>query len=151
MRGFQEIHGHAKGKRTPEYRAWHDMKQRCTNPKHHEWKNYGARGIGVCLQWQSFSNFLADMGERPSPLHSLDRKENDGDYCKSNCRWATKLEQDRNRRTCRMVEWNGLTKTLVEWAEEIGMSKRTLTRRLDKGMSIGDAMVSKVRRGRRAR
>ena len=82
---------------TREYAAWTAMRERCRNPKAHNYRWYGGRGIRVCERWDSFENFLADMGERPKG-HSIDRKENDGDYEPGNCRWATKSEQSNNRR-----------------------------------------------------
>lgn len=83
---------------TAEYQAWVNMKSRCYYPRHESYKNYGARGITVCRRWHDFRNFYADMGARPSPTHSLDRIDNDADYSPNNCRWATKSEQNLNRR-----------------------------------------------------
>ena len=89
----------AHGKVTKEYRAWRNMKDRCYNKKHSSYKNYGGRSIKVCKRWlHSFENFLKDVGLSPSPIYSLDRIDNDGDYKPSNCRWATSKEQTRNRR-----------------------------------------------------
>lgn len=94
MSDWRTTHGLSK---TPEYRAWSSMWQRCTNPKNVRYARYGARGVTICDRWQSFENFLADMGPRPSVGHSVDRNDNDGNYEPSNCRWATRSEQQRNK------------------------------------------------------
>jgi hypothetical protein len=89
-------HGRA---RTPEYRAWSKLKARCLNPRDQNWVNYGERGIGVCVEWQSsFVAFFEHVGPRPSPKHSIDRINNDGDYEPGNVRWATASQQARNKR-----------------------------------------------------
>jgi len=93
-----ETHGHARhGAHTRTYRSWASMIQRCTNPKATGFRYYGGRGITVCESWNSFANFLADMGDRPIGK-TLDRMDNDGNYEPGNCRWATRLQQNRNQR-----------------------------------------------------
>jgi len=92
-------HGDCIGKPTTEWVAWKSMHQRCIDPNCENWPRYGGRGITVCERWQSFANFLANMGRKPSAAHSLDRyPDNDGNYESGNCRWASASEQARNRR-----------------------------------------------------
>lgn len=93
-------HGHAvNGRLTAEYRAWQNMHRRCKYPSTHNYADYGGHGIRVCERWSVFANFIADMGTKPSPKHSIDRfPDNDGNYEPSNCRWATASEQRRNQR-----------------------------------------------------
>ena len=114
----------------PLYKTWAEMRYRCENPKKHNYKHYGAKGIKVCERWKSFPNFVADMGERPGGM-TLDRLNLAGDYEPSNCRWATKVQQMRNMSTNRLLTYNGLTKTLAEWSEITGIKIGTIWARLD--------------------
>lgn len=118
----------------PEYKVWYGMIQRCHNPNDSAFVNYGGRGISVCDRWRhSFQNFASDMGNRPTPKHSIDRIDNGKNYCPENCRWATKKEQCRNKRTNRYLTINGETKILQEWADQYGVRSCLLTIRLKRG------------------
>jgi hypothetical protein len=107
------------------------MKGRCGSPSNRNYKGYGGRGIKVCERWGRYENFLADMGRRPSPTHSIERKNNNGDYEPENCVWATKKEQGRNKRNNRWFTHDGETLTLSEWARKRGIKRTTLRMRLD--------------------
>lgn len=117
-------------RQSSEYAIWNMMRQRCQVPTSKFFKNYGGRGIKVCDRWQKFENFLEDMGKRPFEGASIDRVDNDGDYCPGNCRWATRTEQGRNKRNTRRFEFQGQSLTLPEWAEKLGIKQRTLSSRL---------------------
>ena len=113
------------------YPTWRGMLARCENPNHDSFERYGGRGIKVCERWaSSFENFLADMGEKPSKS-SIDRIDVDGHYTPENCRWVTKKEQMRNTRANRYITVNGVTKLLVEWSEQTGLSQQVIKRRID--------------------
>lgn len=123
------------------YKIWSMIIDRCTNLKSNKYPGYGGRGITVCERWlESFENFYADMGDRPSPKHQIDRIDNDKGYCKENCRWATPKEQCRNRTNNRIIEFNGEKKPLSEWAELKNMSGAALAARLKRGWSIEAAL-----------
>ena len=110
------------------------MKERCLNPNCRDYNNYGARGISVCDRWiNSFENFYADMGPAPSPAHSIDRIDANGNYCPENCRWATKREQDRNKRDTISFTYQGESKKLVEWSELLGIKYTTLKAAFQRG------------------
>lgn len=98
------------------------MLDRVRNPHHERAGRYVERGIRVCDRWLLYENFLADMGRRPSPRHSIDRIDNDGDYEPGNCRWATDTEQRENQERTRRATIDGVTKPITEWARELGVS-----------------------------
>lgn len=117
---------------TPEYQTWTAMKNRCRLPNTRGFHRYGGRGITYCERWESFENFYADMGSRPDPSLQLDRIDNDGNYEPSNCRWATRVENSRNRSTTR--RHGGLT--LREIAERTGENYNTLKTRRRRGTLV---------------
>jgi hypothetical protein len=114
-------HGHASQhktlRRSPEYRCWDAMKDRCSRPAAGEYHRYGGRGIEVCERWRnSFEAFLADMGQKPTPQHSIDRINNDGNYEPDNCRWATAKEQANNRRPPNRAHARGKADGVIDWS-----------------------------------
>lgn len=140
------IHGHAisrNGKPSVEYIAWTSMIKRCEDPNNTSYENYGGRGIKVCERWRhSFANFLADVGLKPSPDHSLDRKDNDGNYEPANCRWATREEQANNQQNNRLISYNGEIKTLAEWAKFLNVPHYRISYRLNNEWTIEQALFS---------
>ena len=129
--------------RTAEYKIWHHMIRRCDVRSHKFFKNYGGRGIKVCDRWRDFASFYEDMGPRPSPKHTIDRKDNDGDYEPRNCRWATRWQQNQNTRKSVIIEHDGECHSMSEWARRLGMSRQTLRLRLKNGWSVEDALTPK--------
>lgn len=125
---------------TRTYKTWLSMRQRCLNPNNPAYKNYGGRGITIAPEWDDFAQFLADMGDVPDGM-TIERINNDEGYNPSNCRWATRIEQGRNTRKCRLITHNGQTKTLSEWADEHGINRQTLGKRLDNGWDIDRALT----------
>ena len=140
-------HGHGrKGKRTRTYQSWSHMIQRCTNPNYKYYYLYGGRGIIVCKRWMKFENFLEDMGEKPKGL-SLDRKNNNKNYCKSNCRWATPKQQARNKRNNLYVPYRGKNRLLVELCEEHNMPYKVVYNRFyNYNWPLEEALTIPIRR-----
>lgn len=138
-----ETHGMWTSK---EYRSWQCIRQRCYNPNHHNYKLYGARGIVVCDSWRdSFESFFEDMGYAPSKNHTIDRIEVNGNYEKSNCRWATMKEQSNNKRNNTYLTFKGETLTQKQWCERLGLKESTVHNRLLDGMSVEEALTKPVR------
>ncbi len=132
----------------PEYGVWKSMNQRCNDPNWKDYRNWGGRGIKVCRRWngpEGFTNFLSDMGRRPAGT-TLERVDNDKDYGPGNCRWATRREQNRNRRSNNSITFNGETRCLAAWTELLGFSRSLIYARLANGWSVQAALSTPVKR-----
>lgn len=132
---------------TPTYVSWLQMRRRCLDASHHAYADYGGRGIVICDRWladDGFENFLADMRERPSKDHSLDRKDNDGPYSPENCRWATRKEQARNSRWNLPIDFRGRVQPLSAWVEELRLPYHTIWQRLRRGQDPAVALTTPV-------
>lgn len=114
----------------PAYWVWRGILLRCSSNHPTHYFKYKARGIDVCERWLTFEHFLSDMGHPPPGL-SIDRINNDAGYGPTNCRWATKTTQARNRRYIRPITFDGRTQLLTDWAKEIGIKVTTLSMRMD--------------------
>lgn len=126
-----------------EYRIWAGIRTRCVNEKDKRYHDYGGRGIVICNRWKdSFENFYADMGPRPSPKHSIDRRNNDGPYSPENCRWATEKEQQMNRSTTFYVSYSGKTQNLNVWSQETGIPHKVIYTRMYRGWSAEKALTT---------
>lgn len=139
-KGAREQHRQSKH---PLYRVWLNMMDRVRNPNNPAFHNYGGRGISLSAEMTSFSGFLsviAEIGDRPSPAHQLDRKDNDGNYCRGNLRWATKREQARNMRKNHLLTVGDETLPLAVWAERANLAPSTIHYRLGQGMSVEQAV-----------
>lgn len=122
---------------TKIFRVWEGMLQRCNNSKHPSYLRYGARGIKVCVEWENFQQFYNDMGDIPSPEHSIDRVDNNGNYCLENCRWATTKQQNRNRGNYNvLITYMGQTKCVAEWAEFFCVNASTLATKIKRGATL---------------
>jgi len=116
---------------TPIYRTWRSMKDRCLNKNHFAYKDYGGRGIKVCIKWLKFENFYKDMGERPHNK-SLDRIDNNKGYSKDNCKWSTQKEQSNNKSNNHLITFKGKTQNITQWSEELGINRETLYGRINR-------------------
>lgn len=136
---FEILHGESS---SSEYRAWSNAIYRCENKNAVQWDLYGGRGIKVCSEWRMSSDrFLKDMGQKPSPSHSLERMDVDGDYCPQNCKWATPAEQGNNRRNTRRIDGT----PLVDIAKATGLPMTTVLTRFRRGWSL-ERLLSTPRR-----
>jgi hypothetical protein len=115
---------------------------RCYNIKDKDYPRYGARGITVCKRWLDFEKFALDMGDKPSPQHSIDRIDNDKGYSKNNCRWVTMKEQTNNTRSNRVLILNGISKNIGEWANEYKISRWLVKERLKRGWPLEKSLTT---------
>lgn len=125
-----ERHGKTK---TPEYQSWRGMRERCLSPNYSKYSYYGGKGITFCNRWKVFTNFLEDMGKRPTKLHTLDRIDSNGNYCPENCRWATRMEQSHNSTVPKMININGENRCISEWTRIFKISRSTVKKRIRDG------------------
>lgn len=133
------IHGRTK---TPEYNIWCLMRRRCYDHNSQDFQNYGGRGIDVCESWRSsFAAFFADMGERPSPQHSIERLDNNLGYGPQNCIWATRHEQQRNKRNSMLITYKDQTLCPADWAPIVGIDEGTIRWRITHGWSAERALA----------
>jgi hypothetical protein len=135
--------------KTSEYSLWEGMIARCTVPSRINYADYGGRGIKVSEEWRSFEKFYEDMGRRPSRRYSLDRINNDGDYCKENCKWSTRKEQSRNTSRSVHVTYKDRTMCIEDWAKELGTRSGTIKGRLKGGWTPQEAVSVKPVKGKK--
>lgn len=138
-----KTHGLSK---SPEYKVWANMLSRCNNSNARGFENYGGRGIQVCDRWYNFANFYADMGARPSNDHTIERRNNDGNYTPHNCHWLERRYQGRNKRNTRRVKIGDTQVLVCDLAQKYGQSSRVLRKRLDKGVPPVLAVLRSKRR-----
>lgn len=142
FKGRKKHFNSVDGNLSPTYFSWLSMKSRCRGYTPKQVKQYVSKGIVICERWMDFSNFLEDMGERPSKIHSLDRYPNKrGNYEPGNCRWATPTQQQNNTQSNVLLTFKGETKTIAEWASAMGFARNTLYGRYRRGWSVEDILT----------
>jgi hypothetical protein len=158
IRTNRKTHGasRSRGRRpaTPEYGVWRSIRSRCLNQSSPAFPDYGGRGIVMCDRWrEDYTAFLADMGTKPTPRHSIDRIDVNGNYEPGNCRWATSKEQMRNTRRTHFATFQGETLCLTDWAAKTGLTRECIKRRLHHGWPVELALTapSDPRRAKRPR
>jgi hypothetical protein len=127
---------------TKLYRTWWHMRARCEKPNEVGYVNYGGRGIVVCAAWHDYDTFARDMGEPPSPQHSIERKDPNGNYEPENCCWALREEQANNKRSSRFLEFGGKRLTVAQWAKETGISTHCIRMRLKLGWPLQEILTA---------
>lgn len=138
-------HGFARRKRHhPLYGVWCEMRRRCNDPKRHNYKYYGGRGIKVCLRWSKVEVFISDMMPTWKRGLKLERMDNDRGYSPENCIWQTQYQQNQNSRNVRWITINGITKTMTNWGKHFGLQKQTIYNRIKRGWSEQKAVTTPV-------
>lgn len=138
-------HGHGSPKwRSPEFRSWSAMRERCNCPTARGYADYGGRGITICARWRDFKKFLQDMGPRPSAAHTIDRKNTNGNYDPDNCHWATPKQQIRNRRITVFVPSGRSDAPLGQVCEERGVKYDLVRGRLQRGWPLDRSLSTPV-------
>ena len=141
--GTPSIHKKITRRENSTYGLYHGMKSRCLNKNNRAYKNYGGRGIKICKRWlESFDNFYADMGEAPSKNFTLDRINNNGNYTPSNCRWASKTDQNNNTRNVRYFKYQGQRLTTRQWSIKTGIPKTCIDERLNLGWPLSKILTT---------
>lgn len=146
------LHGYAPpGKERREWRIWKGLKDRCCNPSHSSYPDYGGRGVRLCERWQrGFIYFLQDMGDCPAEDRQIDRINSSGNYEPGNCRWVSPSENCNNRRNNRLLTYQGETLTATQWARRNGVNTKLIYDRLDRGWSTERILSEPARALRRA-
>lgn len=146
----RRTHGHSISRKDLDpdgyncYTRWQSMKRRCYKEYDKRYHDYGGRGIKVCERWfNSYENFLSDMGLPPTRKHQIDRIDNEGDYEPDNCRWVSLRQNARNKRNSKLITAFGETLTQAEWAERTGIKRETIARRLKLGWDNEKALTAK--------
>jgi hypothetical protein len=140
LKGSKLRHGHSRQAETSQvYNAWLSIKARCYNPSRARYEHYGGRGITVCDRWlESFENFLEDMGECPSPDHSIDRIDVNGNYCPENCKWATKEEQANNKTSTIRLLYNNEVYSMTQLCRHLNLPYNSVHWKYYRGDNIED-------------
>ena len=137
----QKIHGMSH---TPAHNRWMSMIQRCTDKNHRSYPAYGGRGITICEKWMDFRNFYEDMGDPPTEKHTIDRIDNDKGYFPDNCRWASKEDQANNRRSNKMITFQGITLTQRNWEKFLNVPEKRIYAWLKKGITMAEICEGKM-------
>lgn len=133
-----------------EYQSWTNMRARCLDPKNKKYPIYGARGITICERWAEFKNFMLDMGRKADPKFTIEREDVNGNYEPTNCKWISRKDQGRNKRTSVFVTYKGKKMLLIDLVEELGLSRGNVYQRLKMGWTLAQAIALPLRlkRGR---